>query len=125
MQRKFQVAFHVPGTLTADLDVRWTVPSDCTMVHASAVCTDAEAAGLEIGNSDADAAYVTKFSIGVSGTPVEKESLADFDGSVALGQRPHILDGTIIVLTLDYNYNGGSSALASDNVTIVLTFVEG
>ena len=37
MLRKFSHAYHVPGTLSADLDIRFTVPSDCTLVHISAV----------------------------------------------------------------------------------------
>lgn len=125
MQRKFQVAFHIHGTLTADLAIRWTVPSDCTLVHVSAVASDANAAGLEIGSSADDNGYVTKYSIGVSGTPVEKQALTDFDGALALEQYPHILDGTIIVLTLDFNYNDGGAGAASDDVTIILTFLEG
>lgn len=125
MQRKSQVAFHVAGTLTADLAVRWTVPSNCTLVHVSAVASDANAAGLEVGSSADDNGYIQKYAIGVSGTPVEKQALTDFDGDLALEQFPRIVDGTIIVLTLDFNYNGGGAGAASDDVTIILTFLEG
>ena len=125
MQRKFTNTFHVPGTLTADLAIVWTVPSDCTLVHVSAVVTDANAAGLEVGNSSDDDAYVTKFSMGVSGTPVEKSAPSDFDGATADSNYPHIADGTVMKLTVDYNYNGGGSGAASDDPTIVLTFIEG
>ncbi len=125
MIRKFTHTFHVPGTLTADLAIVWTVPTDCTLLHVSAVASDANAAGLEVGTtSDADA-YITKYSIGTSGTPVEKQTPSDFNGATSDSNRPHIADGTVMKLTLDFNYNGGGSAAASDDVTIVLTFQEG
>jgi hypothetical protein len=124
MQRKFTHTFHVSGTLTADLNIRFTVPSDCTLVHVSAVCSDANAAGLNIGDSTDEDGYITLYSIGVSGTPVEKKALTDFNGALALNQYPHITAGTIVVLVLDYNYNAGGAGAASDDVTIVLTFVE-
>ena len=120
MQRIFTQTYHVPGTLAADLGIRFTVPTNCQLVHVSAVGSNSYAAGLELGTSaDADA-YLEKCSIGVSGTPVEK-GRSNFVGS----QYPHITDGTIFVITLDYNYNGGGAANASANVTIVLTFTEG
>ena len=120
MLRIFQQTFHVPGTLAADVNIRYTVPCDCQLLHVSAVNSTSYAGGLELGNSgDADA-YLAKCNIGVSNTPVEK-ARSDFVG----GQYPHISDGTIIVITLDYNYNGGGSANASANFTIVLTFSEG
>ena len=125
MIRKFTHTFHVPGTLTADLAIVWTVPSDCKLVHVSAVASDANAAGLEVGTTSDANAYITKHSIGVSGTPVEKQAETDFDGAVADSKHPHIEDGTVMKLTLDFNYNGGGAAAASDDVTIVLTFQEG
>jgi hypothetical protein len=125
MQRKFQTAFHVPGQLSANLDIKWTAPSDCTLVHVSAVQSDADAAGIEIGDStDADG-YVTKFSCGVSGTPTEKEAITDFDGDLADSQYPRISDGDVIAIAVDYDYNGGEGSGAASDVTIVLTFLEG
>lgn len=121
MQRKFQLAFHVAGTLGADLAIIWTAPSPCTLVHVSAVATDANAAGLEVGTTTTAAAYLVKYDIGVSSVPVEKQARSDFVGS----QFPRISDGDVLKLTLDYDYNGGGGSAASDNVTIVCTFVEG
>lgn len=125
MQRVFQTAFHVAGTLSADVDIKWTVPFDCQLIHASAVVSDANAAGIEIGSSADANGYITKFSSGVSGTPVEKEAITDFDGALADSQYPHIVDGTIVAIAVDFNYNGGGSAAACDDLTIVLTFTEG
>jgi hypothetical protein len=120
MQRKFVQAFHVPGELAADLNIRWTAPSDCTLVHVSAVASDANAYGLTIGTSTTAAAYLAKCSAGVSNTPVEK-TRTDFVGS----QYPQISDGDIVAIAVDYDYNGGGGAAASEDATIVLTFQEG
>ena len=125
MQRVFQTAFHVPATLTADLAFTWTVPFDCTLIAVSAVASDANAFGVTVGSSaDADG-YMTKWASGVSGTPVEKVARTDFDGALAVSQFPHIVDGTIVKVAVDFNYNGGGAAQASDDPTIVLTFTEG
>jgi len=120
MHRKFTQAFHVPGTLGADLNIRWTVPSDCQLVHVSAVSSDADAFGINIGTSADTSLYLAKASAGVSNVPVEF-TRANFVGA----QYPHPVDGTIIVIEVDYNYAGGGSASASADVTIVLTFQEG
>ena len=122
MQRKFSHAFHIPGTLSANINIRFTVPSPCTLVHVSAVASNNSDATLAIGTSADTDGYVTAGVIGDSNTPVEKEDLSDFDGELADSQYPHIADGTIVVLTLDYDGEGGTAA---QNVTIVLTFVEG
>ena len=104
-----------------------TIPTPCTLIHVSAVSSNTEAGGLTIGTSaDADG-FLTKCSIGISNTPVEKE-FGDFDGALLTEpgrEPPRLSDGDVLVLALDFNYNGGGSADASADVTIVLTFVEG
>ncbi len=125
MQRVFQTSFHIPGTLTADLNIRFTAPFDMTLKHVSAVGSNAYAGGLNIGLSTATAGYLAKYSIGVSDTPVEKEAFSDFAGDLAGSQFPRILDGEIVVLEVDYDYAGGGSANDCADVTIVLTFLEG
>ena len=122
MNRVFQTAFHIPGTLAANLSIKWTAPFDCQLVHVSAVGSNANDATLAVGDStDADG-FITAYAIGDSGTPVEKEALTDFDGALADSQYPHISNGDIIALTLDYD---GAAGTAADDVTIVLTFTEG
>jgi hypothetical protein len=127
MQRVFQTTFHVPGALGADLTIKWTVPFDCQLIHVSAVSSDADAAGLEIGNSaDADE-YLVKADAGISGTPVEFDGsdFVDADGNKHNCYYPHIAKGTIMAIAVDYNYAGGGQASASADVTLVLTFTEG
>ena len=124
MNRVFQVAFHVPGTLSADLSIKWTAPFDCQLIHVSAVGSNANDGLLTIGDSaDADE-YLTSSSIGDSGTPAEfdHDDFVDSSGDTHTRYYPHIADGTIIVVTLDYD---GDSGTATDDFTIVLTFTEG
>ena len=122
MNRVFQTAFHIPGTLAADAAIKWVAPFNCQLVHVQAVATNDSDATLTVGTSvDADG-YLAEFTIGDSSVPTEKEGRANFDGALADSQYPHITDGTIIVLTLDYD---GDSGTAAQNVTIVLTFTEG
>ena len=123
----FQLSFHVQGTLTADLAITWTAPCDLTLLHVSAVSSDANAFGITIGDSaDADE-YLTKSSAGVSGTPAEfdGDDFVDTAGSTHSKYYPRIAAGTVIKIAVDFNYNGGGSAAASDDPTIVLTFAEG
>jgi hypothetical protein len=74
-----------------------------------------------VGNSGTAAAYLAKASVGASNVPVEF-ARADFVGTPVL---PHILKGVILVVAVDYDYNNGGGAVASADLTIVLTFSEG
>jgi hypothetical protein len=125
MQRKFQTAFHILGQLGANANIRWQSPSDCTLVHVSAVQSDADGCGIEIGSSSDADGYIQKFTCGVSNTPVQKEALTDFNGALADSQYPDIDDGDIICIAVDYDYNAGQGSGAASDITIVLTFVEG
>ena len=117
MQRKFTHAFHIPGTLGADLAIVFTAPSDCQLIHSSAVASNDSDATLKIGTTSDDDAYLEAGVIGDSSVPVEK-GRTDFIGD----QFPRISDGDVVKLTLDHD--GGAGTAAAD-VTIVLTFLEG
>ena len=117
MQRVFQQSYHIPGTLTANIGIRFTVPFACQLVHVSAVASNDSAATLIIGTSADTDAYLESTTIGDSGTPVEK-ARSNFVGS----QYPHIADDTVVVITLDFD---GAAGTAAQNVTLVLTFTEG
>ena len=122
--RKFTVAFHIPGALAANLNIRWTVPSDCTLLHVSAVASNDSDGTIIVGTSADTNGYIAAHVIGDSDTPVEF-ALADFDGDLVTdpgNDYPHIVDGTIMVVILDFDGAGGTAA---EDVTIILTFSEG
>lgn len=108
---------HIPGTLAANVTPRFTAPFDMTLEHVSAVATNDSDATLKIGSSADDDAYLAAAVIGDSGTPAE----FDWEDFVDTA-HPHILKGTVVVVTLDFDGSGGTAA---QNVTIVLTFGEG
>jgi hypothetical protein len=124
MNRIFQQAYHVPGTLAADLAIKFTAPCNCSLLHVSAVASNDSDAKITIGDStDADE-YLTSSAIGDSGTPVEfdGDDFVDTAGSQHDRYYPRIADGTVVAIALDFD---GASGTAADDVTIVLTFAEG
>lgn len=124
MNRIFQQAYHIPGTLSADISIKFTVPCDCQLLHVSAVASNDSDATLTIGDSSDADEYLASTTIGDSGTPAEfdGDNFVDADGNTHTKYYPHVADGTIVVITLDHD---GSSGTAAQNVTIVLTFAEG
>ena len=108
---------HIPGTLAANVVARFTAPFDMTLEHVSAVASNNSDATLALGTSADDDAYMVAKAIGDSGTPAEFD-LDDFVSAT----HPHILKGTIVVVTLDFD---GSAGTAAQNVTVILTFGEG
>jgi hypothetical protein len=58
MNRTFQQAYHVPGTLTADLAIIFTAHADMTLLHVSMVCTNAASTTVAIGTTSSAAAYM-------------------------------------------------------------------
>jgi len=124
MQRKFSLAFHVPGSLAANINLRFTVPSDCTLVHVSAVASNDSDALITLGTSADTDGFLESCVIGDSATPVEK-AIADFDGALlsdAGNEPPRLSDGDIFVVVLDFD---GAAGTAADDFTLVLTFQEG
>ena len=124
MNRKFQIAFSVQGALGADLAITFTVPSDCQLVHVSAVASNDSDALLTIGDSDDADEYLASTVIGDSDVPKEFDG-ADFldtAGDAHGRYYPRIVDGTVVAIALDYD---GASGTAAEDFTIVLTFAEG
>jgi hypothetical protein len=123
MQRKFEKAFHIPGT-GVDMNIYWLVPSDCQLVHVSAVASNATNGTFTVGISTDTDEYLTASAIGDSLAPNEFEGgdFVDADGNTHTRFYPHITDGLIMCVVVDTD--GGVSGTA-DDVTIVLTFVEG
>jgi hypothetical protein len=124
MNRVFQQSYHIPGTLTANINIRFTAPFDMQLVHASAVASNDSDATLALGDSSDTDEYLTATAIGDSNVPVEFDGndFVDANGATHSRYYPHITDGTVVVATLDYD---GSAGTAAADVTIVLTFTEG
>jgi hypothetical protein len=68
MERIFTHTYHIPGTLGADLNIRFKLPGDAQLLHVSATGSNIAAAGLSLGNSTDGVAYMAKKSVGISGT---------------------------------------------------------
>lgn len=115
--KQFTVAFHLPGTLAANVAPVWTAPFACQLVAVSAVASNDSDATLEIGISGDTDCYLDTTTIGDSGVPATFGK-DDFEGA----EYPHIAADTIISVLLDYD---GSSGTAGQNVTIILWFTEG
>ncbi|MBN2148707.1 MAG: hypothetical protein JW726_15070 [Anaerolineales bacterium] len=113
----FTVSFHIPGTLAANVTIVWTAPFACSLEHVSATGSNANNGLLTIGTTTTADAYLASSSIGDSNVPAEFD-VDDF----ATTDYPHITDGTVLAIALDYD---GAAGTATDNFTIVLTFSEG
>ena len=116
-QRVFTHAYHIPGTLAANITITFKVPFDCQLIHVSANGSNANNAILDIGYIGALEAYVANKDVGDSDTPAEV-TRTGFVGS----QYPHIAAGTLVNIGVDYD---GAAGTAVANFTLVLTFTEG
>jgi hypothetical protein len=110
MLRKFCVTLLVPGALTADKTLYFTVPSDCSLVHVSCCC-QTQAGTVQI--SDDGTAITDSIAVTAGTTPVE----ADRDEMTG-DQYPHIADGSVVSVAIGH----GSNCV---DMTVVMTFVEG
>jgi len=120
---KFTHMIHVPGT-GVDMNIYFTAPSDCTLVHVSAVSSASQNGTFTIGDSDDADEYLTASDIGDSGTPNEYDGddFVDTSGDTHNAYYPRIVDGTVVHIAVDTD--GGASGTA-DDLTIVLTLLEG
>jgi hypothetical protein len=114
---KFALAFHIPGTLAANVSMYFTAQADCQLIHVSANGSNANNGILDIGPSTDTDGYLDGVDIGDSNTPAEFTQL-DFVND----QFPHIVKGTIVAISLDFDGAGGT---ATHDFTLVLTFTEG
>lgn len=122
--QRFTIAIHVPGALAANMDMRWTAPHDCTLLHVSAVASNDSDALLTIGDSADQDEYLVSAVIGDSGVPVETagDTFVDTAGNTHTRYYPRIIAGTVVRVSLDFDGDGGTAA---EDVTIVLTLAEG
>ena len=111
-------SFHVPGTLTANITITWTAARNGRIKEISAVASNDSDATLMAGDSGDTNEYLAAAVIGDSGTPVvfTRANWATTNTTAAF------LADDVIVLTLDYD---GAAGTAAQNVTIVVTTLEG
>jgi hypothetical protein len=113
----FTIGYYIPGTLAANHVLEFVAPFDCQLIHAQAHQSNDGSATLKIDTSSDDDAYLAESAIGDSNVPAEW----DRDNFVGT-QFPHIADGTVVVLTLDYD---GAAGTAAQNAQILLTLTQG
>jgi hypothetical protein len=113
----FTITYHTAGSLAANHVVKFKLPFDCQLEYVSAVGSNANNGIIDIGPSTDTDGYLDGKDIGDSGVPAEFGQ-DDFVG----GEFPHIVAGTIIVASLDYDGAGGT---ATQDYTLVMVFSEG
>ncbi len=111
-------SFHIPGTLAANVDVRFAVPVDCRVVHISAVASNDSDATMTFGDSGDTDAILASTTIGDNGVPAE----FDRDNWDAANETAEFAKGDIAVLTVDYD---GLAGTAAADLTVVVTALEG
>jgi hypothetical protein len=112
-ERMVVVPVHL-GTPGANYTWIWTLPVGMTLIHVSAVQSNAGSGTLQIGDSGDGDQAIAAFTMGVSGTPVEKAT-ADFTD-------PHFVDGDVFTAVVDHDGDGGT---AGQGIDIVFTFLVG
>ena len=123
MDRMFAVTINMGPALAANHTYNFKLPFDAQLVYMSAGNSSANAGTVKIGSEADDDGYLTAFTMGVSGTPLEVKTPAAFTGALltgaANGQYPHIAAGSIISVTIT------DHASHCANVCVVLLFTEG
>ena len=116
MQRIFTLPFAVMGTLAADWAVEWKVPFNVQLIQVAVSTSNTNNGTIKIGNSSDDDAYLT-----VQDLPDDDQDEYDRDDFVGT-QFPHIDDGTVFTITVDFD---GAAGTAAADLTVVCTFTEG
>lgn len=110
--------FHVPGTLTANIVITFVMPFDGRVMHVGACSSNDSDATLMMGISTDTDSILAAAVIGDSSVPVEK-TRANFATANPTGA---LSKGEILVITVDYD---GAAGTAADDLTVVLTLLEG
>jgi hypothetical protein len=107
------MTFYIPGTLTGNHVIEVAADRNWKITHVSAVASNDSDATLKIGNDADDEAYLEESTIGDLNVPGELD-IDDFVND----QFPTHAKGDVLVITLDYDGDGGTAA---QNVVIVVT----
>jgi len=111
------IPIHVPGTLAANLNIRYAAPFDLQLVQISACGGNANDGLLDLGTATDGSSILSAVAIGDSGVPAlfGKEEFAG-------GEYPHFSKGSVVTISLDYD---GALAVATADFSALLTFTEG
>lgn len=112
------VPIFIPGTLTANVHFEFIVPFNMTLLKVSANCDASTSFILDIGTTADTDAYLDAVTVTGDATDSTEYGLADFVDAA----YPHIVDGTMVVVTVDYDGGAGAD---SAGVSLLLTFGEG
>jgi len=116
--QRSQLCFHVPGTLAANINIRWKAGNNFRIQKVSSVASNDSDATLELGISTDTNSILAAAVIGDSNVPVEK-TRSDF---VSTNPTGAVTKGEIVVITLDYD---GAAGTAAADFTCVVTVLEG
>ncbi len=116
--QRSQFCFHVPGTLAANINIRWKAANNFRIQKVSSVASNDSDATLELGISTDTNSILVAAVIGDSNVPVEK-SRSDFASTNTTGA---VTKGEIVVIALDYD---GATGTAAADFTCVITVLEG
>jgi len=114
----FPVVVFVPGTLGANHHFEFIAPFDMTLEKVSANCDASTSFILDIGTTADTDAYLDAVTVTGDGTTSTEYDRDDFVG----GEHIHVVKGTHVVATIDYDGGGGAD---SAGVSILMTFLEG
>lgn len=106
--------FSFPGSLSQNVNMRWTVPSDCRILHISAVSSNNSDATFTFGISTDPDSILNSSAVGDSGVPAVYNS-GDWAGTNPTGD---LTAGQVAVLTVDYD---GAAGTAAADLTVVIT----
>ena len=113
----FTLSYYLPGTLAADVDIRFIPPINCKLIHVSCCGSNTNNAVMVIGTDSNNDAYLTAVDVGDGNVPSEFAR----DNFVNT-QFPALPKGEVVSVFVDYN---GAAGTAVANLSIVLTLLEG
>lgn len=117
--QRIMLPIHVPGSLTANLSITMQMPFDARILEVSAVgSNDGDGTLAVLAGAAGDVSILAAFAVGDSGTPVVK-TRANFATTNPTGK---LANDDLLQLTIDYDGAGGT---ATDDLTILVTLIEG
>jgi hypothetical protein len=108
--------FNVVGALSGNYEWYAALPFGLTVVHVSAVGSNASDATIKVGSSTDDDEVLTASAVGDSGTP------AEFDADDFVSAAPHLDKGDVLDVTVDFD---GDSGTAVQDLQVVITGLVG